>query len=59
MRAVRFHKHKNYELDDLWYDTPEGRQIAEIYNIEDVFNLKILFGIEPYEEEPISEKWDW
>jgi len=50
--------HKNYELDDLWYDTPEGRQIADIYNIEDVFDLRILFGIEPYEEDPIPEKWD-
>jgi len=50
--------HKNYELDDLWYDTPEGRQVTKIYNIEDIFDLKILFGIEPYEEEPIPEKWD-
>jgi len=38
--------------------TPEGRQIADIYNVENVFDLRILFGIEPYEEEPVPEKWD-
>jgi len=35
VRAVQFKK--NYELDDLWYDTPEDRQVTEIYNIEDTF----------------------
>jgi len=49
---------KNYELDDLWYDTPEDRQVTEIYNIEDVFNLRILFGFEPYKEDQAPEKWD-
>jgi len=49
VRAVRWQK--NYELDDLWYNTPEGRQVTEIYNIEDVFDLRILFGLEPYEED--------
>jgi len=43
VRAVRYHK--NYQLEDLWYDTPEGPEILKIYNIEDIFNLRILFGI--------------
>jgi len=49
---------KNYELVDLWYDKPEGRQVTEIYDIEDVFNLRILFGLEAYEEDQAPEKWD-
>jgi len=39
MRAVRWQK--NNELDDFWYDTPEDRQVSEIYNIEDIFDLRI------------------
>jgi len=51
VQAMRYQK--NYELDDLWYDTPEGRhtQVMKIYNIEDIFNHRILFGIEPYEKD--------
>jgi len=56
IRAVRYHK--NYQLEDLWYDMPKEREISEIYNIEDIFNLRILFGIDPYEEEPAPERWD-
>jgi len=41
MRAVSWQK--NNDLDDLWYDTPKGRQVSEIYNIEDIFHLRILF----------------
>jgi len=56
IRAVRYHN--RYEIDELWHDTPEGREIANIYNIEDIFNLRILFGIDPYIEEPAPERWD-
>jgi len=56
IRAVRYKN--NYNFDDLWYDTPEGRAIADIYNIEDIFNLRSLFGLEPYKQEPAPEKWD-
>jgi len=46
-RAQRWQRN---DLNDLWYDTPEDRQISEIYNIEDIFDLEFLFlGFQPYE----------
>jgi len=48
---------KNNDLDDLWYNTPESRQVSEIYNIEDIFHLRIL-GLDPYEADQVLEKWD-
>jgi len=55
VRAKRYYN--NYQFDDLWYETPEDREVAQIYNIEDIFNLRILFGLESYEEDPAPEQW--
>jgi len=43
IQAKRWQRH--YDLDDLSYDTPESRQICDIYNIENIFDLRFLFGL--------------
>jgi len=54
IRAERWQRNNN--LDDLWYDMPKNRQVCEIYNIEDIFDLIILFGLQLYEAEQAPEK---
>ena len=41
----------------LWGDTPEAREDAAMFpwTYNDIFNLKKLFGLEPYEE---VEDWN-
>ena len=47
------------QLEELWYDTPEDRQLEQIYaSPYDIFDLTRLFGLQPYEEDAVEEE-DW
>ena|SRR5580765_7734304 len=41
--------------DEMWGDTPEAREYGRRYPFvyDDIFSLRKLFGLEPYEEEEI------
>ncbi|KMQ83019.1 hypothetical protein RF55_21166 [Lasius niger] len=58
IRACR-RQNRDY-LDDLWGDTTEAREWEEnnSWMFTDVFDLKILFGLEPYYSDNEGESWD-
>ncbi|KMQ88085.1 39s ribosomal protein mitochondrial [Lasius niger] len=58
IRACRRQDRESF--DQMWGDTADAREweVNNSWMFEDIFDLRILFGMEPYDADHRSESWE-
>lgn len=49
--------YERWQIENLWADTEEERDRNMLGYYDDIFSLRKLFGIEPYDEIQEEEPW--